>query len=102
MAVNRTYSDADIVRIFCQHLTKKEKQNVLLFFLSYFSLFIIKSDLAELLSFLPATRLITRALRLLLRVFDLTGSFESEILAGLFQGKMFKEVVKCVDKELSK
>lgn len=102
MHVNKTYSDADIVRIFCQHLDEKEKRNVLLFFITYFSFLIIESDLLELLNFIPAKRLITRAIKLLLQIFNSSGSFESEILASLFEGKMFKEVAKCIESELTK
>ena len=99
---HKTYSDADVVRIFCNHLDNKEQRNVILFFVVYFSLAFLRSDVATLLEIIPASRLVTRALRVLLFIFDRLQIFESEVLGLVFSGNMLKQVALCLQKELDK
>ena len=102
MATDFTYSDADIVRIFCNHLTKAERNNVILFFLAYSALLIIRSDLVDLLDAIPASRLVKRFLRILSAAIALLGASPDEVLARLFKGKMLRAVIACVDVELNR
>jgi len=100
MPSHSTYSDADIVRIYCNHLDKEEKRNVVLFFLAYAALLAAKSDILELLELIPAGKVAKRFIKLILFVIDKLGSTPDVILSLLFEGAMFKAVAKCIAKEL--
>lgn len=100
MTTHSTYSDADIVRIYCNHLDKAEQRNVVLFFLAYSALLVAKSDILDLLELIPAGRLARNFIRLILFAMDLLGSSPDSALSLLFDGAMFKAVAACISKEL--
>lgn len=97
---DNTYSDADLVRIYCNHLDATEKKNVALFFLAYSFLLVARSDILDLIELIPAGRLARRFVQLLLFVIDRLGGTPDVVLSLLFDGAMFKAVSACIAKEL--
>ena len=96
----KTYTDADVVRIFCNHLDKRERANVVLFFVIYSSVLLTKSALSDLLNFLPFKKL-GRLFLLVLNALDIVNSTDPFLISQLFFGRMFTEVARCIKIELS-
>lgn len=95
----KTYSDADIVRIFCDHLDKQERKNIVVFFLVFSSYLFGKTDLFQFLDLLPFKR-VAKFVAIVLAALNILQDIDEIILSRLFSGKMFKQVVRCLDAEL--
>ena len=99
---DRTFSDSDIVRIFCHHLTKDERNNVILFFVIFSGAVASKNAILQLLNLLPqriGIRILVRVVLAALRIFKRT---DDGLLSILFEGKFKRAVEDCIDTELKR
>lgn len=96
---HKTYSDADVVRIFCNHLDEREKKNIVLFFLVFSTLLFTKTNLFDALNLFPFPKF-AKLIAIVLAALKILDDIDEKILGNLFTGKMFREVVKCLDAEL--
>lgn len=99
---DRTFSDADVVRIFCHHLTKEERINVVLFFILFSGALVLKTSILDLLAALPQIRGIRTLVRLLLGVLRIFDRSPDDLLGSVFSGAMRKAVSDCLSEELKR
>lgn len=97
-----TFSDADVVRIFCHHLTKAERNNVVLFFMVFAGALMLKSSLLDLLAKLPQVRGIRVLVRVLLAVLRIFSRTDLSLLGQVFSGRMLTAVDNCLTEELKR
>ncbi len=97
-----TFSDADVVRIFCNHLTKEERNNVILFFVIFSGALVVRSSILDLLGAIPHLRALRLFVRAVLSSFRIFGNTPSDILSNVFSGAMRKAVFACLTKEIAR
>ncbi len=99
---DRTFSDADVVRIFCKHLTEKERINVVLFFVLFSGALVLKSSILDLLAAIPQLRGVRTLVRLVLGVLRIFSRSPEDLLGGVFSGKMQSAISDCLSEELKR
>ena len=99
---DRTFSDADIVRIFCNHLTKDERINVVVFFIVFSGALVLKSSILGLLAAIPQVRGIRFLIRVLLAAWRIFSRSEPDVMSNMFSGKMLQAVSDCLSKEIKR
>ena len=99
---DRTFSDADVVRIFCNHLTKEERANVVVFFVLFSGALVLKSSILNLLSLIPQVRGIRFVIRVLLAAWRIFYRAEPNVLSNVFSGKMLEAVSNCLSEEIKR
>ena len=99
---DRTFSDADVVRIFCKHLTKEERINVVLFFILFSGALVLKSSILDLLAGIPQIRGIRVLIRLLLGVLRIFRRSPEDLLGSVFSGRMRRAVFDCLSEEIKR
>lgn len=91
-----SFSDSDIIRIYCENLTDEEKDNVDLFFYVYRPLV---AGLPALLTIIerqvkdPRTRII---ISLIARLFDIIFSLSPTVLRKAIPNRIEKVVIRCL------
>ncbi len=99
---DKTFSDADLVRLFCNHLTKEERTNVVVFFILYSGALVLKSSILDLLAAVPQIRGIRTLINLLLAAVRIFTRTDHTVLSNVFSGKMLAAVIACLTKEIGR
>ena len=99
---DRTFSDADVVRIFCNHLTKEERTNVVVFFILFSGALVLKNSVLNLLAAIPQVRGIRYLIRILLAAMRVFWRTDDAVLSNVFSGKMLKAVSDCLAEEIKR
>jgi len=99
---DRTFSDSDVVRIFCHHLTKAERTNVILFFVIFSGAVVSKNAILQLLNLIPQRIGVTVLVRVVLAAIRIFRRTEDDLLSIVFDGKFKRAVDDCIETELKR